>query len=58
MDKIVLLAAYQLGLITPQTLIPLMTSLLIATAIAPAILKTTLNMRVKESLAIITKTMR
>lgn len=41
MDKVVLLAAYQTGLITPQLLLTLMTSLIIATTIAPTMLKVT-----------------
>ena len=48
MDKVVLLAAYQTGLITPQLLLTLMTSLIIATAIAPTMLKATLDITVKE----------
>ena len=51
MDKFVLLAAYQAGLITPQLLITLMTSLIIATTIAPTMLKVTLDITVKERIA-------
>jgi Kef-type K+ transport system membrane component KefB len=47
MDKVVLLAAYQTGLITPQLLLTLMTSLIIATTIAPTMLKATLDITVK-----------
>ncbi len=58
MDKIVLLAAYQLGLLTPQLLLPLMTSLLLATTIAPTALRITLNTVPKESLVTVTRTLR
>ena len=51
MDKVVLLAAYQTGLITPQLLLTLMTSLIIATAIAPTMLKVALDITVKERIA-------
>jgi Kef-type K+ transport system membrane component KefB len=51
MDKVVLLAAYQTGLITPQLLLTLMTSLIIATTIAPTMLKVTLDITVKERIA-------
>jgi Kef-type K+ transport system membrane component KefB len=51
MDKVVLLAAYQMGLITPQLLLTLMTSLIIATTIAPTMLKVTLDITVKERIA-------
>lgn len=51
MDKVVLLAAYQTGLITPQLLLTLMTSLIIATAIAPTMLKAELDITVKERIA-------
>jgi Kef-type K+ transport system membrane component KefB len=51
MDKVVLLAAYQTGLITPQLLLTLMTSLIIATTIAPTMLKATVDITVKERIA-------
>jgi Kef-type K+ transport system membrane component KefB len=51
MDKVVLLAAYQTGLITPQLLLTLMTSLIIATTIAPTMLKVALDITVKERIA-------
>ena len=51
MDKVVLLAAYQTGLITPQLLLTLMTSLIIATTIAPTMLKAALDITVKERIA-------
>jgi Kef-type K+ transport system membrane component KefB len=51
MDKVVLLAAYQTGLITPQLLITLMTSLIMATTIAPTMLKAALDITVKERIA-------
>lgn len=43
MDKIVLLAAYQQGIVTSQLLIPLMVALVTATMVTPATLKITLN---------------
>ncbi len=56
MDKIVLLVTYQLGLITSQLLIPLMTSLVIATALAPTMLKTMLSTVAEEMITMTSRT--